>query len=183
MKINELLTEGPLDYVKGFIKGGRPEAQAASQQAQGQKQLDQFADQVFQKWNTYTGETGDKDIVGWARKFFKTPAISYAPADDKPASVKLFFTRLSQDYKAGKLRPQIQTAKSAVQDGPATNVPGFTVLDQEPIRIEYKKKDYVLNSQGDWVALSARGTRAPLIKDINPTLEKLLDKAAGYDKL
>jgi hypothetical protein len=33
------------------------------------------------------------------------------------------------------------------------------------------------------VALSARGTRAPLIKDINPTLEKLLDKAAGYDKL
>jgi hypothetical protein len=183
MKIKELLTEGPLDYVKGFYKGGRAGAQAASQQAAGQKQLDQFSDQVFQKWNTYTGETGDKDVVGWARKFFKTPTITYAPADDKPASVKLFFTRLSQDYKAGKLRPQQSGSTASPQQGTPTNVPGFTVLDQEPIRIEYKKKDYVLNSQGDWVALSARGTRAPLIKDINPTLEKLLDKAAGYDKL
>ena len=183
MKIKELLTEGPLDYVKGFIRGGRPEAQAASQQAQGQKQLDQFADQVFQKWNTYTGETGDKDIVGWARKFFKTPAISYAPGDDKPASAKLFLTRLSQDYKAGKLTPQTQTAKAAVQDGPATNIPGFTIVNDEPIVVRYQKKDYALNTAGDWIAMSARGTKAPLIKDINPTLEKLLDKAAGYDKL
>jgi|688.fasta_scaffold194058_3 hypothetical protein len=183
MKINEILTEGPLDYLKGLAKtGSLVGAKAASQQAQGQKEINQFANAVFQKWNNYTGQTGDKDIAAWAEKFFGVNNISIVPGDDTAASAKLFLTKVSQDYKAGKLikgDPSV-ARKKEVNVGVATRVPGFAIVSKEPIVIRYQKKDYALNNKGEWTAISTRGTKTPLLKDINPTLEKLLDKAAGF---
>jgi hypothetical protein len=183
MKIKELLTEGPLDYVKGFIKGGRPEAQAASQQAQGQKQLQWYADQVFKMWNTYSGQTGDTDVETWAKNFFKAPNVSYAPADEKPASIKNYLTQLSRDYKAGNLQqgtvqPKVQSPVKTLSPKATASQQGFTVVNREPIIVRYLKKDYGLNGRGEWYQLGSRGSKAPLIKDVDPTLEKMLDKAA-----
>jgi hypothetical protein len=179
MKINEILTEGLWDYAKGFVKGGRAGAQAAAGQAQGQKEMDQFTNAVFQKWNQYTGQTKDTDVETWAKKFFHAPNLTYSPADSSAASVKLFLNKLSQDYKAGRLIQQPATPSSArdvAKNGPAAGLPGFTVVNKEPITIRYKGKDYGLNKKGEWVDIAARGTNVP---PVSPTLEKLLDKAAG----
>lgn len=80
------------------------------------------------------------------------------------------------DYK------KATTGQQAPQAAAAPTVQGFKVLDQDPIRIAYKKKEYGLNAQGEWVDLDTRGTKVPLVKDYNPTLEKLLDRASGAEQ-
>jgi hypothetical protein len=193
MKINEIVNEGFLDNLKkqaatakGYIQGGRAGAQAAAGQAQGKQDIEQFSSAVFQKWNQYTGQTNDTDVETWAKNFFHAPNISYSPADSSPASIKLFLTKVSQDYKAGRLvqQPASSSTAGATTGAPAqpkkpatqTSVPGFIVINKEPITIRYKGKDYGLNKKGEWVDIAARGTNVP---PVNPTLEKLLDKAAG----
>lgn len=70
--------------------------------------------------------------------------------------------------------PEQQPTKQPV------SIPGFTVIDQDPMVVRYQGKDYALNNQGEWYSMSARGARPPLVKDSNPTLEKMLDKVAGF---
>lgn len=185
MKIKELIQEGMLDTVKGYYQGGRAGAQAARAQAQGNKQLEWYADQLFNMWNNYSGQTGDKDVESWAKKFFKVPNVEYAPADQTPASVKQYLTQLSKDYKAGKLQhgavsQKPQATVKTMSPKASAGQQGFVVVNQDPILVRYQKKEYGLNQRGEWYQVGSRGTRAPLIKDIDPTLEKMLDKAAGY---
>jgi len=61
-----------------------------------------------------------------------------------------------------------------------TSIPGFAVIDQDPMVVRYQGKDYALNNEGEWYPMSAKGARPPLVKDTNPALEKMLDKVAGF---
>jgi len=74
-----------------------------------------------------------------------------------------------------------QSSVSSVSELPQAKVSGFEVLDQDPIRIRYNKAEYTLNNNAEWIQMGTKGTKQPLIKDINPTLEKLLDRAAGTE--
>ena len=96
-------------------------------------------------------------------------------------------TRLAADPSKMKALPNTFRAKKLGASGTdqdpnkqPVNVPGFTVINQEPIVIKYQSKDYALNNEGEWYPMSARGARPPLVKDTNPTLEKMLDKVAGF---
>jgi hypothetical protein len=126
---------------------------------------------VLYKGNEYQWLGGQWGLVN--------PATGKAVPAPKELQKQLNFmsTRKSPaDYQKAATSQQTQQA-------PATpTVQGFKVLDQDPIRIAYKKKEYGLNAQGEWVDLDTRGTKVPLVKEYNPTLEKLLDRAAGMEQ-
>ena len=179
MKIKEVVVEGIWDTIKGYAKSGSAGAKAAQAQARGQKDLNLFLDKVFQKWNEYTASTGDKDIVNWTKRFFKTDKINYMPGAEDPASQRNFLQKALQDYKRGAFTQVPLDKETKTQGGAPAGIPGFTVVNTDPIMIRYRKNDYALNSQGEWYPMG-KGSRAPLVKDSDPTLEKLLDKVANF---
>lgn len=87
------------------------------------------------------------------KSLFKLPGGQPAPTTGQPATV-----------------PTVQPIA----------VPGFTIIQQDPIVVQYKKNDYALDQHGEWYKMGAKGTKAPLLKDIDPTLEKTLDRVAGF---
>jgi hypothetical protein len=195
MKINEIVTEGIWDSIKQIGAGAKglyqtkslAGARDASQQATGLQQMHNYVRKAQQDWNVYRGKTGHTDILSWAKNYFDNPNINIQPENiNSSADVQKFLTGLVQDYESreiyGKEPMDQQPQKTNPSPGkvvPNLNVPGFTVVNKEPIVVRYQKKDYALNNRGEWQLLTPRGTKAPLIKDTNPTLEKLLDKAAG----
>lgn len=119
MKINEILNEGIFDTLKGLATGGIAGAQAASAQAQGQKEIQQFANAAFQKWNQYTGSTGDTNVVNWATKFFNGNVSDIAaPKDASANAIKAYITDVSKAFKAKQLPPLTPKEKKAVVDQP-----------------------------------------------------------------
>ena len=52
------------------------------------------------------------------------------------------------------------------------------MVSQDPMMIRYQKNDYTLDNNGEWIR---RGTTKP-VKDFDPTLEKLLDRASGAEQ-
>ena len=89
MKINEVIVEGVLDYAKGLLKTrSLAGAKSANQQAQGKKQFDEYLGKVVQKWNEYTGGTGDTDVVKWASNFFDGNLSAIPrPANSNPDTI------------------------------------------------------------------------------------------------
>ena len=53
-------------------------------------------------------------------------------------------------------------------------VPGFTVTQQDPLVVQYKKTDFTLNDNGEWVYLGS----AKVLN--NPQMERMLDLASGH---
>lgn len=95
----------------------------------------------------------------------------------------------SNPAKLGNITAPADTAPIATDSPQQSSDPlelpkvvGFTVMDHDPIRIEYKGVDYTLNNDSEWVTMSGKGTQKPLVKDTNPTLERLLDRAAGFEQ-
>lgn len=202
MKINEILEEGILDTIKQVGAGIKGLAQTKSlsgarayrKQAMGMQLTQELVRKAFDDWNIYRGKTGQIDIIPWAKEYFENPNIAIQPGNiNNAADVKKFILALVQDYErrqqndidnlpTSSAQSPTTSKSSAARAGtviPNVSVPGFTIINREPIVVRYQKKDYSLNSQGEWQLMTPRGTRAPLIKDSNPTLEKLLDKAAG----
>ena len=202
MKINEILEEGIVDTIRQVgsgIKGlmqtkSLSGARAYSKQALGMQLTQELVRKAFDDWNIYKGKTGQTDIIPWAGEYFENPNIAIQPGNiNNPADVKKFILALVQDYERKQqndvdnlhntpTQSKVSSTPTASRDGtitPNINVPGFTIVNREPIVVRYQKKDYSLNSQGEWQSMTPRGIRAPLIKDSNPTLEKLLDKVAG----
>lgn len=124
MKIKEVISEGVLDYAKGLVKtksfaGAKAASQSASQQAAGNKELQKMVDAVFQKWNTYTGGTGNTDIKSWANKFFNANVSSYpVPDSNNPVAVKEYLTNITKSYKAGTLKPLTAKPKARQRNQP-----------------------------------------------------------------
>jgi len=175
MKINEVINEGILDGIKGYIQGGRPGAEAAQQQAQGSKELNQFVDIVFRKWNEYAVQTGRNtvdDALAWANRFFKTNKITYKPGDAKPASIKLFLTKATQDYKAGTFQTPTKTDTST----PDTPKDVELVSDDPYVTLKMQGTLYSHPGGGDegWV-VTKTGRR------VNKFMQAMLNKA--HDQL
>lgn len=185
MKINEVITEGALDYIKGLAKtGSLTGAKSASQQAAGNNILKKTADAVLQKWNTYSGQTKDTDVQAWAKNFFKNPALPVL-TDKTPNGIKEYLTQAIRDYKisqtAGKpsVAP-VQNKTPTQQAQVLPKIPGFDIIQHDPILVRYKKNDYTLDNNGEWIPFLSKGKNVQLIKDTYPALEKTLDKVAGY---
>lgn len=142
MKINEILHEGILDYAKGLLKtGSLTGASAASAQAQGQKELQQFANAAFQKWNQYTGSTGDTNVVGWATKFFNGNVSDItAPKDASANTVKKYITDVAKAYKAGQLPSLTSREKKAAAIDQRQQVQQTSTGDSASMVGRYRKK-------------------------------------------
>ena len=105
MKINEVIVEGVLDYAKGLLKTrSLAGAKSANQQAQGKKQFDEYLGKVVQKWNEYTGGTGDTDVVKWASNFFDGNLSAIPrPANSNPDTITKYLADVTKAYKSGQL--------------------------------------------------------------------------------
>ena len=177
MKIKELVQEGIWDNIKGYAQGGKAGAQAAQQQAAGAKDLNQFVDIVFRKWNEYAAQTGRNtpdDALAWANKFFKTNKITYKPGDAKPASIKLFLTKATQDYKAGTFTAPTKT------DQKTPGVPGDVELVSDEPYVTLKMQGNLYSHGGG----GQRGTgwvNTKTGRGVNKFMQALLDKS--YDQL
>ena len=175
MKIKELVQESIWDTMKGYAQGGKTGAQAAQQQAAGQKELTQFVDIVFRKWNEYAAQTGRKtadDALAWANKFYKTDKITYKPGDDKPASIKLFLTKATQDYKAGTFNVPSKTAQNT------SGAPGDVELVSDDPYVTLKMQGTLYSHPGGgaegWV-ITKTGRK------VNKFMQAMLNKA--HDQL
>lgn len=120
MKINEVIVEGVLDYAKGLLKTrSLAGAKSANQQAQGKKQFDEYLGKVVQKWNEYTGGTGDTDVVKWASNFFDGNLSAIPrPANSNPDTITKYLADVTKAYKSGQLTTGQE--KSAPRDSAPT---------------------------------------------------------------
>ena len=87
-------------------------------------------------------------------------------------------TKLAKPLPAAGTDGDQPTSKQA--DVMPIKVPGFEIVNPDPIMVKYRNADYAINDQGEWYKMGTRGTKAPIVKDVDPTLEKMLDKVAGF---
>lgn len=204
MKINEVtskpLNEGPLDALKqvgaglkgayqgvkaggvggvglGNVRGGYA---AGVAQQQGQQQTQNAANIMFQKWNTYAGQSGETNPQNWTAKYMDTTVdkLPAGPTNASPNAVKQWLVQVEQAWRRGDFEKDAQPAAGAQQDqqpqqtqrGPA---PGVSIVSQEPIIIKYQGKDYGLNDQGQWV--SQKTGKIP-----SQAMVAFLDQQAGF---
>ena len=197
MKINEVIQEGIINTVKGFIPGTAARAVKKSTKQQNTV-ISNVVKNLLQQWGVVQANLQKSNqtptpqqVAQWFEKFAGTQ-VSSAPANTDASTISNWLTQEVSSYLASKqLGTPEQTpptqptpAQTApAQTAPATaGVPGFEVISQEPVVVRYKKVDYSLNDEGEWIVMGAKGKLAPLIKDSNPTLEKLLDRAAGTEQ-
>lgn len=201
MKIKELVVEGIWDYAKGLVStGSLAGAQAASQQAAGERDIKNFTNQVFQKWNQYTGQTRDTDVVGWANKFFKRDVTSIGrPATNSAVDVKTYLTKVSQAYKAGALPANKSlaptTTTSTTSTSPEAEKPAMPlsrinkalagravkVLSRMPLRIQFSGQNYTVDTaKGTVVNMKDTHTGQPATTSAQ-TKEYLLDIGSEID--
>lgn len=167
MKVNEILNEGPLDYLKGLVKTGSfAGGSDASQQAEADKQLKQYVEKVVQSWNNYTGTTKRTDVVAWANKFFDGDTSEYVQGlQNTPQGIRDFLTNVTRAYKAKELPPlEAAQAQQTAQPVPAQQPEPAqqqkqvyrsplnirVISSAEPKILRYKGKDYMLNNRGAW---------------------------------
>lgn len=171
MKIDEImLDEGALDKLKAGLAGAKAGMQAGAQQRAGQDMQNRVAAEFIKRWqgavaqnpeiNTpqaikqlMTNAMGDVDIT-----------IPEPPATLNAVSSAQYITKvIGQILAAGTLgqRKTDTTAGAetpgAAQTAPAKPelTPGFTMTDDDPVTIRYKKQDFIRNDQGYWAPLSA----------------------------
>ena len=87
-------------------------------------------------------------------------------ADGKPITLGPDGKPVTQ---ATALRPDAHDAKDAGHD----SVPGAEIVQQEPIVMKYKNKEYGLNDKGQWVQFGS--TKVP-----HESFQAFLDKHAGF---
>jgi hypothetical protein len=117
MKINELLVEGPLDFVKKFVPGTAAHTvrQAAGVEKARTKHLTKGA---LQKWAKYTQnlKTAGKiaspsDAVTWFSSFSNTPVEQLtAPTSVEPSVFNTWLEQRIGDYLAKKTTGKASTA-------------------------------------------------------------------------
>lgn len=185
MKIKELLTEGPLDYLKGLVKTGNlAGASAANQQAAGDKFVKQVTKDVIGKWNDYYGKTGDKNIAQWATKFFnRNVEVINPPNVDDASDVNDYLLTLVKAYYAEQLPNRKQATTTSVPPTVAqrgsnigatgrrgANEPpkyvsplGVTIIqDKDPWIAGFDGKKYMINDKGNW-AINGGKAEAPQV--------------------
>lgn len=195
MKINEILVEaGFLSKLGQGIKAGVAGYKQSQALRKNTEELSQATDDALKSYNkflanyTASGKTINPTVVStWMAQYLGTKPKG-KPANVGIEEIRSWVNRELGSYFSAKqlgTTPGTKTtAKQKSKTPPAqpTQISGFEVIVQDPIMIRYNKNDYVLDQNGEWVPMSAKGTKKPLVKDYNPTLEKLLDRVAGTEK-
>jgi len=137
---------------------------------------------VTQVYSTYMADRANKPkTAAPATKTAAAPAATQSTIID-PATGKPF---------APATQPAAQPAPAATTAAPATAapapdahdekdikhdmVPGMEIVQQEPIIVKYKNREFGLDDNGQWVHLG--GTKTP-----HQSFQAMLDKAAGFSE-
>lgn len=112
MKINEVLTEGPLDFARkigGKIKGAVANYQSASQQKDQEIKVNNIVKGALQKWNAVQAnfKSAGKDVtpevfLQWYSKFSGGQETTSTPSSTSPSDIKQWLTKQIADYLATK---------------------------------------------------------------------------------
>jgi hypothetical protein len=205
MKINEVIVEGVLDYAKGLLKTrSLAGAKSANQQAQGKKQFDEYLGKVVQKWNEYTGGTGDTDVVKWASNFFDGNLSAIPrPANSNPDTITKYLSDVTRAYKSGQLtkgqtnstprdsapttgqstatigalgkRATKQPTQEPTQSHAYQSPLGITIRQStDPVIVDYNGKPYMLNDRGQWAKDGGNSNAAEAGAPVQAEIDKVL---------
>lgn len=182
MKINEVITEGALDYAKKFIPGTD-----ANKERPGQKSTNELVKKAYQDWKLFVGKTGRNDLAAWATQYFadeegNAPKLPTLPTDLSSANVLPYLTTLTQDFEYAE-----QTGQPPVADPSDVTAPApvtapkdkVQIIQSNPTIVKFDKKQYTIGDNGQWVPVGQRGSKAPPIQS---ALSTLFDKALGITR-
>jgi hypothetical protein len=179
MKINEVVTEGVLDYAKKFIPGTD-----ANRERVGQKSTNELVKKAYNDWKLFVGKTGSTDLAAWATQYFadeegNVPKLPTLPTDLSSANVLPYLTTLTQDFEYAEQTGQppetdpINVTAPAPVTAPKDKV---QIIQSNPTIVKFDKKQYTIGDNGQWVPIGQKGTKAPPIQS---SLSALFDKALG----
>lgn len=175
MKINEIeLQEGVFDKLGAGLAGAKAGLQAGADERQGTAQQQEVAREFINRWNQAVAQDPNIATPDSLKQFMHSSTrasgitIPEPPATINNASVAQYITKVIGQSMAARrlgLKPAEQpgaaapvdaTAPADAKAAPATPelTPGFTMVDNDPVTIKYKKQDYARNDEGYWAPLS-----------------------------
>lgn len=184
MKINEVITEGVLDYAKKFIPGTD-----ANRERVGQKSTNELVKKAYNDWKLFVGKTGSTDLAAWATQYFadeegNAPKLPTLPTDLSSTNVLSYLTKLTQDseYIERTGQPPVTDPGDVTAPAPApVTAPKdkVQIISSNPTIVKFDKKQYTISDNGQWVPVGQRGSKAPPIQS---ALSTLFDKALGITR-
>lgn len=174
MKINEIeLQEGVFDKLSAGLAGAKAGLQAGADERQGTAQQQEVAREFINRWNQAVAQDPNIATPDSLKQFMHSSTRSSGITVPEPpttinnASVAQYITKVIGQSMAARrlgLKPAEQPATDATgsevpadaKAAPATPelTPGFTMVDDDPVTIKYKKQDYARNDEGYWAPLS-----------------------------
>jgi len=176
VKINELeLQEGVFDKLAAGVAGAKAGLQAGGDARQGTAQQQEVAREFINRWNQAVAQDPSIATPDSLKQFMHNSTrksgitVPEPPATINNAAVAQYITKvMGQSMAARRLglqpaeQPGAETPAGAAAPADAkaapaapTLTPGFTMTDDDPVTIKYKKQDYVRNDEGYWAPLSA----------------------------
>jgi hypothetical protein len=168
MKINEILTEGPLDFAKkvgAFATGGRAGWQTQSAANMTADRTNKIVLGALQKWSelaqniTASGQTATPaEATAWFTKFTGV-APSVNPAATDPATMKKWLTTEVNRFLANRAQatapvtPEAPVTQSIAT--PMSTPAGVEIISPDPLVLRYRNVDYVQNNQGQWAKFNS----------------------------
>jgi hypothetical protein len=153
---------------------------AGKQAAAGSAQVQKYSKPYIDKWNQATGmnpalKGNAQALQQYASTFAKdrnnqpmfTPDV---PSDMSPGGVSQYISDVVAKVLAGGITGQTAPAAPTTPDQPAAAdekvtgitqqdlAPGVKVINQEPIILQYKGKDFSINDQGQWISMASGKT-------------------------
>lgn len=171
-----MLGEGALDQLKAGLAGAKAGFQSGADQRQGTAQQQEVAREFINRWNQAVAQDPNIATPEALQQFMQNSTrksgikVPPAPAAINDASVAQYITKVIGQSMAAR-RLGLQPAEEPATDATGAEVPadakaadakaerpeltpGFTMVDDDPVTIKYKKQDFARNDQGYWAPLS-----------------------------
>lgn len=175
MKIDEImLEEGVFDKLAAGVAGAKAGLQAGTDEREGTARQQEVAREFINRWNQAVAQSPNIATPDSLKQFMHSSTrasgitVPEPPATINNASVAQYITKVIGQSMAARrlgLKPAEEPAASPTgaevpadaKAAPAAPelTPGFTMVDDDPVTVKYKKQDYARNDQGYWAPLSA----------------------------
>ena len=163
--VADVVAPGSVDQIKSVRNSANIDKIAPSMEKyNNDKEAQAILDQLLKQAQANGGNMNFDDVKAAAA------GLAEAQGQFNPQLTAYLIMKLQSAGVTIKGMPQAAGEKAPKEK----KVPGFTVTQQDPLVVQYKKTDYTLNDNGEWVYLGS----AKVLN--NPQLERMLDLASGH---
>ena len=166
--VADVVAPGSVDQIKSVRNSANIDKIAPSMEKyNNDKEAQAILDQLLKQAQANGGNMNFDDVKAAAAG---QAGVSEAQGQFNPQLTAYLIMKLQSAGVTIKGMPQAAGEKTPKEK----KVPGFTVTQWDPLVVQYKKTDYTLNDNGEWVYLGS----AKVLN--NPQLERMLDLASGH---